>query len=237
MVWFVFSIPVRGEAWKAFAGRRGKPFPLISLKRDLPNAEDDPCSVARFPGHGALVRAERWEAAWRLQDPLSRIGSFGGRVLSRGVGTAPGSGAEGRETPCRVPLGSTGSPSPQRVCAPALFAEELRANVFWSESGQIRQHFGRVVSTAAGICPKFTLPHYRDEQFINGEPPMRARLEDVVGACCGGEDSQEGVGGDVFSVCLAWGSESQGFQRAHRFLGSTQHLAGSGLRARCREPY
>lgn len=85
-------------------------------------------------------------------------------MLPRGVGTA-------RALGLRAGKRSTGSPSPQRVCTPALFAEELRANVRWAESGQIRQHFGRVVSTAAGIRPKLTLPHYRDEQFINGEPP------------------------------------------------------------------
>lgn len=44
-------------------------------------------------------------------------------------------------------------------------------------------------------------------------------------------------GGDVVGVCPAWGSEPQGFQRAHRFLGSTQHLTGSGLHALCRAPY
>lgn len=66
---------------------------------------------------------------------------------------------------------------------------------------------------------------------------MKATLEDEVGVCCRWEDSQEGVGGDIVSVCLAQGSESQGFQRAHRFLGSTQHLTGSGLCAQCRKPY
>lgn len=75
-----------------------------------------------------------------------------------------GSGSEGRETPCGVQLGCTGSASPQQVCTPALFAEDLPANMLWSESGQIHQHFGRVVSTADGIYLKSTLPHYQDEQ-------------------------------------------------------------------------
>lgn len=35
------------------------------------------------------------------------------------------------------------------------------ANVPWSESGHIHQHFGRMASTAASICLKFTPSHWR----------------------------------------------------------------------------
>lgn len=198
---------------------------------ELSRVEYDTCSAPWSPGMVCWCR-------WRDKKPPSNCKSLWAEEASLEeercpveVGLALGSGDEERGVTCSILLGSTGSPSHQRVCTPALIAEQLQTSatkwtntaIFWQNDLHSSQYLPKL--------PLTSLPGWSILENL-----QKVTLEDGVGACCR-EDSLEGVGRDVLGVCPARGCKSQGFQRAHHFLGSTQHLTGSGLHTLCRAPY
>lgn len=162
------------EVWKPFRDRKGKAFFFISLI--LESYPKQNMIHARFHDPPAMM-------CWcrgRDKKPLGNCKSLWAEEASlekescpMRVGLALGSAAEGRGVTCSIQLGSMGSPSPRGFAQQPSLLSSYRLQ---SQSGQILLYFGRMNSTAASICPKFTLPHYQDDQFINGEPPQRRHL-------------------------------------------------------------